>query len=413
MSKPKKTLWAMLLALASSTAAAEDFPGWKHLSTTTGDLSPPNPGKQQTSSIVLDIDKDGVNDFVITERSEAPSVVWYRRTPGGWIKGVIEDDPLHIEAGSCGADIDGDGDLDVVAGGDWQSREVWWWENPCPQLDPKAAWKRRLIKDTGATKHHDQLFGDFDGDGREELAFWNQAASALFLAEIPEDPRRSEPWNLQQIYSYGADDEPEQRGAPAGFKMVNEHEGLARADIDGDGKLDIVGGGRWFKHLGGERFLANIIDAGYSFSRAAAGDLRKGGRPEVVLVVGDGKGPLMWYEWVKGTWKSHAIAEVTDGHSLAIVDFDGDGNLDIFCAEMRLNGGNPDSQIRIFLGDGKGGFVPKVVARGYGSHESKMADLDGNGTLDVLSKPYNWETPRLDIFLNLAAPRERGDPPGK
>ena len=172
----------------------------------------------------------------------------------------------------------------------------------------------------------------------------------------------------------------QQRGKPAGFKGVNEHEGLAKGDIDGDGKLDIVGGGRWFKHVGGNQFLPNIIDAGYSFSRSAVGDLKKGGRPEVVLVVGDGEGPLNWYEWVKGTWVPHTIVEVNSGHSLAILDFNNDGNLDIFCAEMRLNGGNPEAKCYLFLGDGNGNFKKTIISIGIGYHESKIADLDGNGT---------------------------------
>jgi len=56
---------------------------WRHLSSKTGDLPPPNQGNEQTSCIVLDIDKDGTNDFVITERTKAPAVVWYRRGPTG------------------------------------------------------------------------------------------------------------------------------------------------------------------------------------------------------------------------------------------------------------------------------------------------------------------------------------------
>jgi len=161
-----------------------------------------------------------------------------------------------------------------------------------------------------------------------------------------------------------------------------------------------VGGGRWFKHLGGNRFQPNLIDASYSFSRAAAGQLKKGGRPEVVLAVGDGWGPLNWYEWVKGTWEAHKLLDVDNGHSLDLVDFDGDGNLDIFLAEMRLGGGNPGANIYILLGDGRGNFKTTVVATGFGNHESKIADLDGNGTLDILGKPYNWEAPRLDLWLN-------------
>lgn len=388
-------------ALAIALAAAGSAQTWKHLSTAAGDLPAPNSGKQQTSSAVFDIDRDGVNDFVITERTAAPAVVRYRRSKTGWTRHILEPGPLHIEAGSCSYDVDGDGDLDFIAGGDYKSNEVWWWENPYPDYSAGTGWKRHVIKNTGRPKHHDQMFIDYDGDGRDELVFWNQSARVLFGARIPPDPRHAGPWPLTAIYRYSGDSEPQQRGKPAAFKSVNEHEGLAKIDIDGDGKPDIVGGGRWFKYLGGDRFEVNIIDAGYSFSRAAAGQLKKGGRPEVVLVVGDGIGPLMMYEWVKGTWLPKRLLEgIDNGHSLSLVDFDGDGNLDIFLAEMRLNGGNPEAKIYLLMGDGNGNFKTTIVARGFGNHESKVADLDGNGTLDILGKPYNWETPRLDIWLN-------------
>jgi len=115
----------------------------------------------------------------------------------------------------------------------------------------------------------------------------------------------------------------------------------------GDGKLDIVGGCRWFKHNGGTNYTPNIIDAGYAFTRSTAGQLIKGGRPEIILVVGDGWAPMMMYEWKKGVWVGKKLIEDIDcGHSLALIDFDGDGDY------------------------------------------------------DILGKPYGWETPRSDIWLN-------------
>jgi len=373
---------------------------FRHLSTITGDLPKPNNGDQQTASLVLDIDKDGINDFVIAERTKAPAVVWYRRGPNGWTRYIVDNEPLHIEAGGDFCDIDADGDLDIVFGGDWQNNKVWWWENPYPNYEPNTPWKRREIKNFGANKHHDQIFGDFDGDGKAELVFWNQGGCKLYIAEIPDEPKVATSWQCTEIYSYSSDSEMEQRGTYPGFKAVNEHEGLAKADIDGDGKIDIVGGGRWFKHNGGTSYTPNIIDAGYAFSRSAAGQLIKGGRPEVVLVVGDGVAPLVMYEWKKGTWVSKKLIEEVDcGHSLAMIDFNGDGNLDIWVAEMRLNNGNPDAKNLILLGDGKGNFQTIEVSTGIELHESKIADLDGDGDLDILGKPYNWETPRLDIWL--------------
>jgi len=121
------------------------------------------------------------------------------------------------------------------------------------------------------------------------------------------------------------------------------------------------------------------------------------------LSVGDGTGPLVWYEWLKGTWTPHVLAEVDNGHSLAILDFDNDGNPDIFLAEMRLNGGNPSSKCTVFLGDGAGDFKEIVLATGFDNHESKVADLDGDGDLDVLMKPYNHATPALHILINEGA----------
>ena len=133
--------------LAVAAQAAGSGP-WKHLSTKTGDLETPNSGKEQTSATVFDIDKDGVNDFVITERTAAPSVVAYIRNKTGWTRYVVDAEPLHIEAGATFYDVDGDGNLDFIAGGDWKTNEVWWWENPGP-AQPQA---RRSVE---ASRHQE------------------------------------------------------------------------------------------------------------------------------------------------------------------------------------------------------------------------------------------------------------------
>jgi len=47
---------------------------------------------------------------------------------------------------------------------------------------------------------------------------------------------------MTPIFTYTYDSEMKQRATSPPFKSVNEHEGLALLDIDGDGKKDIVGG---------------------------------------------------------------------------------------------------------------------------------------------------------------------------
>ena len=384
---------------------------WRLVSSANGDLEIPNSGNQQTASLVMDVDKDGAMDFFITERTAAPAVTLFRYTKEGWKRYVVEEGSLRIEAGSASYDIDGDGDEDIVFGGESRSNKVWWWENPYPKFDPQTPWKRYTIKKSGKNKHHDQLFGDFDGDGQQELVFWNQGGAALMLAEIPDDPKKVEEWPLQTIYQYSNDSEMEPLvglyGYP-GWQSVNEHEGLAKIDMDGDGVEDIVGGGRWFKYQDG-KFIENIIDASYTFSRSVTGQFIEGGRPEVLLVVGDGKGPLNLYEWHErkggkkgtGTWKkTQLLEEIDNGHTIDVLDFNGDGILDVFSAEMRFGEGNPDAKVRILLGDGKGYFKEMVVVEGYGVHEGRIADLDGDGDYDILGKPYTWKAPLLNIWIN-------------
>lgn len=404
-----KKYWIILFfvpyLLQAQHVPSYDKTKWEHLSTANNDMELPFQGKQQTSSLVVDIDNDGIPEIFITERTSAPSVVMYKNEGSKWIRYIIDNEPLKIEAGSTAWDITGNGYMDIVFGGDGSSNQMWWWENPYPNLDKAIPWKRRLIKDEGGNKHHDQVFGDFTGNGKGELVFWNQGVQSLMLAEIPDDVKNVSKWNYHPIYQYSSDSQMEQIGHEEypGWKGINEHEGLYKIDIDGDGIDDIVGGGYWFKHIGNNSFQTNIIDARYTFSRVVAGQFIVGGRPEVILVAGDGLAPIMLYEWKKGTWYGREILnglKIENGHSLDVIDFNNDGHLDLFIAEMRLNGSNSESKMSILLGDGNGSFESYVIATGFGNHESRIIDLNGDGLYDIVGKPYNWEVPRLDIWIN-------------
>jgi hypothetical protein len=223
----------VMLMVAWFASQAQEL-RWQHLSSATGDLPAPGRSMQQTGAIVADLASDGTNGFVLSFRQTAPALVWYRRTGRGWDRYVIESNFLTVEAGGVVCDVDGDGHPDIIFGGDWQSDEVWWWENPYPHFDPKVSWKRHLIKKGGATQHHDQAVGDFLGTGKPQIAFWNQGAKAIFLAEIPPDPRHADSWPLTKIFSGEAG---ESRNAAFHYA-----EGMAGCDIDGDGKLDLLAG---------------------------------------------------------------------------------------------------------------------------------------------------------------------------
>ncbi|MEM9464127.1 MAG: FG-GAP-like repeat-containing protein, partial [Actinomycetota bacterium] len=367
---------------------------WRAISSDTGELDPPFPieGTEQTDSQILDIDRDGINDFVITNRSDAPAGVWFQRTATGWIRHVFEDELLNLEAGGTHHDVDGDGDLDIVVGEDYRGDFIYWWENPYPDFDPAVTWERHEIKNAGTNEHHDIIFGDVDGDGADEFIFWNNGTT-LNVAEIPADPKAG-PWPFTTIFR----DTVEPR---------DKNEGLAIIDVDLDGVDDIVGGGRWFKYDGGTSYIRTDIDTSLKFSRTAAGQLIPGGRPEIVFVIGDisdpfdGSSRLTVYSWDGTDWVGiDPIGEDSQSaHSLQIEDVNQDGLLDIFVAEMTLSG-NDDAKGRILYGDGTGGFEVQDFSVGNDFHQSKIGDLDGDGDIDVLGKPFNGGTPLVNIWLN-------------
>ncbi len=356
-------------------------PQWEHLSSTTGQIPKPDLGRQ-VGTLILDVDGNGVNDFVILSYEK---IAWFRRSNDGWTRYAIENGApgVRIEAGGDFHDIDGDGDLDILEGAQSQKGEIWWWENPSPDFDVDTPWKRHEVIAVGGT-HHDQIFGDFDGDGKVELAFWYNVGRQLYLAEIPADP--TQPWPVTLIAQLSADKE--------------RPEGLAKIDINNDGTLDIVGGGHWFEHTTGKTFKAHVIDDNYRFTRSAAGDLIEGGRPEVVICSGDGTGPLALYEYKDGDWaKLVVIEDVNHGHSLQVGDVDGDGHSDIYTGEMYNPGAGPNCWQWVLYGDGKGHFQIQQISQGIGCHECRIGDLDGDGDIDILQKDFQHER-RVDVWLN-------------
>ena len=191
-----------------------------------------------------DIDGDKDLDLVGTAR-EAPLVVWYENNKNGtqieWKKHVIDDtspQPLHGQI----VDMDADGDLDLVMSlgmtftGNPSTEQVVWYEND--GRPARGVWKKHLIAD-GYTGSFEACAADMDGDKDVDVVAtaWGKDGKVAWF-ENTGTPRKN--WKQHTLKSH--------------WPKANA---VRIADLDGDGRPDIVAGAerganevRWWRNAG-------------------------------------------------------------------------------------------------------------------------------------------------------------------
>jgi len=339
-------------------------------------------GRSMGQTSLVDIDKDGDLDWVV---GQSGKMWWFEYVgPANWIQHDMGSG-ARTDVGGCAFDIDGDGWIDQVSGTAWYRNTG----------KPRTELFERY--DNGAISCHDDVAADVDGDGRLDVVACSNDKRHIVTVwyTIPDNPR--DKWIEHKIG----------KGIHGGVGPAGV------GDLDGDGDSDIVRGDVWFENTDGKGTQwterADLTPPGgnrpdrYGLAiKVWVCDLDKDGDLDIVEAEADTvDGRVLWFEneGKAKSWECHLLsADHTkqDFHSLAVADFDNDGDLDVF------SGGGPLSQDvhKCFIwenADGKAGrWQEHLILEGKRCHEAKAADVDADGDIDIATKPWRGS---LHIYL--------------
>jgi hypothetical protein len=331
---------------------------------------------------LVDLDRDGDLDFVVGGRQpQPPRLYWYEfQAPDRWVQHLVGTN-YASEVGLAALDVDGDGWTDLVCSGVW-------FRNPG---QPRTApFQRRVFADNigGA---HDLLAADIDGDGRQDIVMLGDNRTKLNSVRwyrIPKDP--AQPWETHLI------------GPPVHGAITP----AAVADLDGDGDADVVRADTWFENKDGQG-REWVARANVPFGRkgpfgvcvrCAVVDVDGDGKQEIVMadadIVESKVAVLRNADGKGGSWSKEELPQsfkYGSLHSLAVADVNNDGRPDIIVNEQEelLPPGREDPRWVVWENLGQGKFAERIILdTKLGGHELVAGDVDGDGDIDLCSKPW-------------------------
>ncbi|RAW45709.1 VCBS repeat-containing protein [Halorubrum sp. 48-1-W] len=292
------------------------------------------------------------------------NVFWYENP--GWERHDVARAP-ELSIGAAFGDIDGDGRLELVTGQNVNRHELYWFEQPA---DPRDRWTRRLITDD-FEKYHDVAVADVDDDGDLEVLALSQESEVVFYYDVPADPRL-EPWPASNRHVVAEDlnvegvqvldvDGDGRTEIVAGTNVFHRNDDgswdrevvaegwewtrVVATDVDGDGDPELVVTEGDLPYQGDRRGRLGVFDPPEWDLTVLHEDLSNPHTLQVADLDGDGHLDIFVAEMGlepshdprqfvfrnrgDGTFGSELIDSGVPTHEAKLVDLDGDGQLDV------------------------------------------------------------------------------------
>ncbi len=355
-------------------------------------------GTWRENPLLADLDGDGYDDLVASNREEDGINVWRSLEGAGW-ELIIEGLPRNLMyGGSDAADLDHDGDVDLVFASHKRSTRVFLNEGPGLKAVEGEEGEERMEetplvwRELGSLESPslalDFTLGNLNGDEHHDAISISQFAvgpekgalnvylgrgDGTFerihrLRNVMGKSRSGQQVELEDIDHDGLDDlvltaeygalvfltrlaedgtisfEDRSEGLPKPVNIGNLFRSVVAADITGDGELEIV--------------FASLADP--------AIDPEERNHTGVYQWRGD-----RWEQIDEGLPRDRAFRDVE------AADFDGDGHTDLLLV-------GPWWGAVFFLGDGTGRFTAKGMLPGsLPGGRAALGDVDGDGKVDI------------------------------
>jgi hypothetical protein len=345
-------------------------------------------------------DMDGDGQLEIVAGGGRALFVYERGAGDAWQRFGSLDGTGEMGAnGGVLFDVDGDSDLDVVSA--LYRSDLGWWENPGGPLSNEL-WSFHELGDESWFLH-DIVRVDLDGDGaqREFVAnlFTHGPNGDVRVDVYVPGPDPREPWERTVI----------ERGRDDG---ENDHAGLDAGDVDRDGRTDLAYSNGWYEapQRPGGAWLWHPVTGTYGISNALLRDMDGDGDLDLVMSAGHHGSGVYWFanpaaDPETRPWVQHVVdGDLVHPECLAVLDLDADDDLDIVTCDLDFDRWDQEvDSIYLFENAGNSeAWTRRALFPGsYASHLLQTVDLDGDARTDILSEATGFSV--VSYYRNTSA----------